>query len=130
ARERTTSTSSISNVDNSPILFVFFSNATPPPEIYTLSLHDALPIFPKDRRGRSFAQLDLVSRLMRYPCSYIVYSAAFDGLPSSVKRAVYARMLEILSGRDSRTAYAHLTSDDRRAVLEILRDTKPDFPPS
>jgi len=85
---------------------------------------------PKDRRGRSFAQLDLVSRLMRYPCSYIVYSAAFDGLPSSAKRAVYARMLEILSGRDSRAAYAHLTSDDRRAVLEILRDTKPDFPPS
>jgi len=67
---------------------------------------------------------------MRYPCSYIVYSAAFDGLPSSAKRAVYARMLEILSGRDSRAAYAHLTSDDRRAVLEILRDTKPDFPPS
>ena len=85
---------------------------------------------PKDRRGRSFAQLDLVSRLMRYPCSYIVYSAAFDGLPSSVKRAVYARMLEILSRRDSRTAYAQLTSDDRRAILEILRDTKPDFPPS
>jgi hypothetical protein len=85
---------------------------------------------PKDRRGRSLAQLDLVNRLMRYPCSYIVYSAAFDGLPSPVRRAVYARMLDILSGRDSRAAYAHVTSDDRRAILEILRDTKSDFPAS
>ena len=85
---------------------------------------------PKDRRGRSLAELDLVNRLMRYPCSYIVYSAAFDGLPSSIKRAVYARILESLSARDSRAAYASLTNDDRNAILEILRDTKPDFPAS
>jgi hypothetical protein len=83
---------------------------------------------PKDRRGRSFGQLDLVRRLLRYPCSYMVYSAAFDGLPPSVKEAVYRRMLDILSGTDARPAYARLTADDRRAVLEILRDTKPDFP--
>jgi hypothetical protein len=83
---------------------------------------------PKDRRGRSFGQLDLVNRLMKYPCSYIVYSAAFDALPSPVKQAIYARMADILSGRDSRRAYASLRSEDRRAVLEILRDTKADWP--
>jgi hypothetical protein len=83
---------------------------------------------PKDRRGRSFGQLDLVNRLMKYPCSYIVYSAAFDALPSPVKQAIYARMADILSGRDSRRAYASLTSEDRRAILEILRDTKADWP--
>src|SRR5438128_5609453 len=27
------------------LVFFFFFNDTPPPEIYTLSLHDALPIF-------------------------------------------------------------------------------------
>jgi hypothetical protein len=83
---------------------------------------------PKDRQGRSFGQLDLVNRLMRYPCSYMVYSKAFDGLPASVKDAVYHRMLEILTGSDVRPAYAQLSAADRRAVIEILRDTKPDFP--
>src|SRR5688500_19510242 len=29
----------------SPLHILLFSNATAPPEIYTLSLHDALPIF-------------------------------------------------------------------------------------
>ncbi len=83
---------------------------------------------PKDRHGRSFGQLDLVNRLMRYPCSYMVYSEAFDGLPPAVKEAVYRRMLDMLSRNDPHAAYAGLTADDRRAVLEILRDTKPDFP--
>jgi hypothetical protein len=37
-------------------------------------------------------------------------------------------MLDILSGKDARAEYARLTAENRRAVLEILRDTKPDFP--
>src|SRR5438034_10869612 len=36
----------------SSLLSFFFFNATPTTEIYTLSLHDALPIFP--RRGYRF----------------------------------------------------------------------------
>lgn len=83
---------------------------------------------PKDRQGRSLAQLDLDRRLMRYPCSYMVYSEAFDGLPRSAKDTVYRRMLDILSGHDSQPKYARLSADDRRAVLDILHDTKPDFP--
>jgi hypothetical protein len=83
---------------------------------------------PRDHRGRSFGQLELVTRLLRYPCSYMVYADAFDGLSPAVKQAVYRRMLEMLTGSDSRQAFARLTADDRQAVLEILRDTKPDFP--
>jgi len=83
---------------------------------------------PKDRHGRSLGQLDLVNRLLRYPCSYMVYSEAFDGLSPAVKEAVYRRMLDRLSGNDARAEYARPTADDRRAVLEILRSTKPDFP--
>jgi hypothetical protein len=83
---------------------------------------------PKDSRGRSFGQLELVNRLLRYPCSYMVYAPAFDGLPPEVRQAVYKRMREILSGVHVPVAYARISADDRRAVEEILRETKPDFP--
>jgi hypothetical protein len=85
---------------------------------------------PKDRRGRSFAQLDLTTRMLRYPCSYMVYSEAFDGLPQAVKQAVYARMIDVLSSPDLRAGDARTSAADRRAVLEILRETKADFPRS
>lgn len=83
---------------------------------------------PKDRHDRSFGQLDLARRLLRYPCSYMVYSEAFDGLSPAVKEAVYRRMIDVLSRTDAGAGRAGLTADDRRAILEILRDTKPDFP--
>jgi len=81
---------------------------------------------PRDQRGRSFAQFDLVGRLMRYPCSYMIYSAAFDELPTRVKQAVYRRMIDRLTGSEMPPRRVNL--EDRRAILEILRDTKPDFP--
>lgn len=83
---------------------------------------------PKDRLGRSFGQLDLVNRLLRYPCSYMVYSDAFDALPKAVRDAVYLRMLDVLSETDPHATRVRPSANDRRAVLEILRDTKPDFP--
>ncbi len=83
---------------------------------------------PKDHRGRSFGQLDMVNRLLRYSCSYMVYSEAFNGLSPAVKEAVYRRMVDVLSRSDPPATRARLTADDRRAILEILRDTKPDFP--
>jgi hypothetical protein len=83
---------------------------------------------PKDRHGRSFGQLDLVNRLLRFPCSYMVYSEAFEGLPPAVKEAVYGRMVHILSANDAHAKPSRTSAVDRRAVLEILKDTKPDFP--
>ena len=66
-------------------------------------------------------------RLLRYSCSYMVYAEAFDGLPSTVKDAVYRRMFAILSGKAG-ARYAYLTPADRRAVRQILRETKQDLP--
>lgn len=81
---------------------------------------------PKDRQGRSFAQLDMDARLLRYPCSYMIYSDAFEGLPAAVKQMVYRRMLDRLTIDEPQATRARL--DDRRAILEILRDTRPGFP--
>ena len=83
---------------------------------------------PFDDQGRSLHQLDLEGRLLRYPCSFLIHTDAFDALPERAKDAVYRRMWEVLSGQADDDRYAHLTPDDRRAVVEILRDTKPDLP--
>jgi hypothetical protein len=85
---------------------------------------------PKDGQGRSLRELDLKTRLFRYPCSFLIYSPAFDGLPPAAKQAVYARFIEVLSGRDTRKITQHLSAVDRQAILQILRDTKPDLPES
>lgn len=82
---------------------------------------------PTDRQGRSLRDLDLRRRLLRYPCSYLIYSQAFDGLPSPARRYVYRRLWQILSGDDTTSPFAHLTADDRRAIRQILLDTKPAF---
>jgi len=81
---------------------------------------------PRDSRGRSLRDLSLETRLLRYPCSYVIYTEPFDGMPAKAKTAVYARMWEILSGQEKDRRYAVLTPADRRAILEILNDTKPD----
>lgn len=84
---------------------------------------------PRDRRGRSLYELDLKRRLMKYPCSYLIYSPAFDALPRAARESVYKRMWEVLSGHESADRYrSALSLDDRRAIVEILRDTKNDLP--
>ena len=83
---------------------------------------------PRDQKGRSLRDFDLERRLMRYPCSYMIYAEAFDGLPPEAKDAIYKRMWQILSGDEKDPKYARLSLADRRAIVEILRDTKPGLP--
>ena len=49
-------------------------------------------------------------------------------LPALARDAVYARMWEVLSGREKQPRYRALSPADRRAIVEILRETKPDLP--
>lgn len=79
---------------------------------------------PFDSKGRSLRQFDLDRRMMRYPLSYMIYSPAFDGLPEEAKGAIYQRLWRVLSGVEP----SRISADDRRAVAEILRDTKKDLP--
>lgn len=80
----------------------------------------------RDRRGRSLHELDLRTRLMRYPCSFTIYSPAFDALPQDARDAVYRRLGAVLSGADVSPRYARLSPADRRAVTDILRETRPE----
>jgi hypothetical protein len=84
---------------------------------------------PRDRKGRSLRELDLTRRLMRYPCSYLIYSPTFEAIPASMKALVYERLWRILSGAEQGDRYRRaLTLADRQAIVEILRDTRTDLP--
>ena len=85
---------------------------------------------PRDRKGRSLHELDLNRRLMKYPCSYLIYSPAFDALPPGAKDPIYKRLWQVLSGEERDARYlSALSLADRRAIVEILQDTKKDLPP-
>jgi hypothetical protein len=84
---------------------------------------------PRDSKGRSLRDFDLHTRIFRYPCSYLIYSAAFDALPGPAKAYVYQRLLQILSGQDQSADFAALSASDRQAIFEILLETKPGLPP-
>ncbi len=85
---------------------------------------------PRDKRGRSLRELDLQARVLKYPCSYLIYSPAFDALPDEAKAAIYARLSTVLAGTDASPRYRRLLPRDRTAIVEILRDTKSDLPES
>lgn len=82
---------------------------------------------PHDPHGRSLHELDLKTRLFRYPLSYLIYSGGFEGLPGYTKRFVYQRLAQVLSGEDRSEPYAALSQEDRKAILEILTATRPAF---
>jgi hypothetical protein len=83
---------------------------------------------PRDAKGRSLRDFDLQKRLFRYPLSYMIYSAAFDGMPDIVRERVYQRLYDVLTGKDKSQTFAGISAADREAVLEILRATKPKLP--
>lgn len=83
---------------------------------------------PADGRGRSLREFDLRTRLFKYPCSYLIYSEAFDSMAAPARDYTYSRLFEILSGKDRSGQYERLAAVDRQAILEILRATKPGLP--
>ena len=82
---------------------------------------------PKDSRGRSLRDLDLQSRIMKYPLSYMIYTPAFDALPADIKATIARKIRSVLNGEDAAAKWAYLTPPTRQAILEILKETKSDF---
>ena len=78
---------------------------------------------PKDPKGRSLRELDLKTRLQKYPLSYMIYSPAFREMPEAAKSLVMGKIERVLSGEITDKKYAHLTPALRTAISEILRAT-------
>src|SRR6266542_2126701 len=55
---------------------------------------------PRDKQGRSLRDFDLQTRLFKYPCSYLIYSEAFDKLPDQIRAHIYQRLHDVLAGTD------------------------------
>ncbi|MEI9811516.1 MAG: hypothetical protein WDO18_02045 [Acidobacteriota bacterium] len=113
------------------VRYLLFANEAPLPEPVGGTSGYAeqfAALGPRDSKGRSLRDFDLQKRIFKYPCSYLIYSEAFDAIPSPAKELVFSRMFEVLSGRDQSPEYAGLSTDDRRAILEILVATKPSVP--
>lgn len=83
---------------------------------------------PRDSKGRSLRDFDLQKRLFKYPLSFLIYSRTFDALPDDARDRILRRVFDVLSGRNTSAKFARLTTEDRKNVLEILRDTKPNLP--
>ena len=84
---------------------------------------------PHDAQGRSLRDFDLETRIFRYPLSYLIYSRAFDALPDGVRVRVYERLHEVLTGTDGSSRFWHLDEAVRRAILQIVAETKTNLPP-
>jgi hypothetical protein len=115
--------------------YLLFANEAPLADLNAQAALQASPFArefaargPRDSRGRSLRDFDLGTRIFRYPCSYLIYSDAFDALPQPARDYVYHRLLQILSGQDHSPDFAGVTAQDREAVLEILLETKPGLP--
>lgn len=83
---------------------------------------------PRDAQGRSLRDFDLRRRLFRYPCSYLIYSQAFQELPRPLRERIYRRLLDVLLADSPPAPFERLTVEDRRAILEIVTATVPDLP--
>jgi hypothetical protein len=82
---------------------------------------------PQDSRGRSLRQFDLKDRLFRYPCSFLIYSPAFDAMPSAGREYVYGRLVEVVTGKETGKGFDRLTPAQREGIREIMCETKPEF---
>jgi hypothetical protein len=82
---------------------------------------------PSDSQGRSLRDLDLQTRLFKYPLSYLIYSDDFRALPDIVKNMVYQRIFAVLTGQDHSLDDSGFSAADRETALKILAQTSPDF---
>ena len=56
---------------------------------------------PRDAKGRSLRDLDLKTRLQKYPLSYMIYSPSFQALPPPVKSLVMGKINRVLAGAET-----------------------------
>lgn len=78
--------------------------------------------------GRSLKDFQLLNRLFKYRCSYMIYSLTFKSLTPPLKETVLANLWEALDGSDPEGRYAYLSISEKKNIQRILAETLPDAP--
>ncbi len=82
----------------------------------------------RDRQGRSLRDLDLQTRLFRYPCSYLIYSESIHRLPDEARAELWRQLELALTGKSTGPDVPNIPPTEAQKIIEILRDTKKDLP--
>lgn len=78
---------------------------------------------PQSADGRSLKDFQLLNRLFKYRCSYMVYSLTFQHLTPPLKQTVLEKLGAVLDGKDVSGRYAYLAESERGHIRRILRET-------
>lgn len=82
-----------------------------------------------NEEGRSLRDFQLLDRLFKYRCSYMIHSEAFANLPDLLRSAVLVRLEEVLSPAAGGGLLGdHLSASERERIHEILVETLPEYP--
>ncbi len=68
----------------------------------------------------SLRELDLTTRIFRYPLSFLIRSSAYSELPDQVRSYVEARIMTVANGLDRSGTFPPLAVADRKAILQVL----------
>ena len=83
---------------------------------------------PQSSDGRSLKDFQLLHRLFKYRCSYMVYSLTFQHLTAPLKETVLHRLWAVLEGQDTTGHFTYLTATERGHIRRILAETLPCAP--
>jgi hypothetical protein len=83
----------------------------------------------RDSKGRSLKDFDLEKRLFKYPCSFLIYSDAFERMPEEMRQLILKRLLDVLTSENPGKDYESLSKEAKRNAFEILLETKIGLPP-
>ena len=78
---------------------------------------------PQTKDGRSLKDFQLLNRLFKYRCSYMVYSLTFKNLMPQLKETVLTNLWNALDGKTVDDRYGYLTGSERKNIQKILAET-------
>jgi hypothetical protein len=79
---------------------------------------------PSSADGRTLKDFQLLTRLFKHRCSYMIHSLTFESLTPPLKQTVLRRLKEVLQGQEISGRYSYLSASERGHIERILKDTK------